>query len=455
MEQKRLGYWRNHITHLSTATLMKTPSFKIPGLHLVNHEFTVPLDYSKPSSGTLKIFAREVVSNANQHRAQELPWLIFFQGGPGFPSPRPTSKHGWLNRAVQHYRVLLLDQRGTGLSSPVTYQTLEKFQSAKEQAEYLKHFRADSIVKDAEYIRAKLLKPGQKWTGFGQSYGGFCLTHYLSAAPEGLAEVVITGGLPPLTAHVDDIYRATYKRVLKRNKQYYERYPNDIELVEKINSILRSKKVTLPDGGILTPSRFQQLGIVFGMTEGFETIHYMLEEALVNNSHAVEDLSFTFLKNVAASQSYETNPIYALLHESIYCQNFASNWSAERMLAEFPQFNSGRSDGPILFTGEMIYPSMFDDYNYLKPLKSAAEILAQKTDWEPLYDTKVLHKNTIPVAAAVYYDDMYVEMMYSQETADAIGNCKIWVTNEYDHNGIRMDGDRVLERLFGMLRHDI
>lgn len=434
---------------------MKTPSFKIPGIQLTNHEFTAPINYKKPSAGSLKIFAREVVSNTNHHRAHEMPWLIFFQGGPGFPSPRPTNKHGWLNRALQHYRVLLLDQRGTGLSTPVTYQTLAKLGTAKEQADYLINFRADSIVKDAELIRSQLLKPGEKWTGFGQSYGGFCLTHYLSAAPEGLAEVVITGGLPPLSANVDDVYRATYRRVLNRNKQYYDRYPADIEVVQKIVSLLRSKKVELPDCGILSPERFQQLGITFGMTEGFEAIHYLLEEALITNSHGVEELSFTFLRALANSQAYETNPIYALLHESIYCQNFASEWSAERVKAEFPQFSPERSDGPILFTGEMIYPSMFDDYKYLQPLKNTAELLAQKADWEPLYDLKALHKNTVPVVAAVYYDDMYVEMSYSQDAADTIGNCRTWVTNEYDHNGIRQDGDRVLDRLFQMLRDEI
>jgi pimeloyl-ACP methyl ester carboxylesterase len=434
---------------------MKTSSFKIPGMHLTNHEFDVPINYKNAEAGSLRVFAREVVSNANYHRAHELPWLIFFQGGPGFPSPRPVSKHGWIARALQHYRLLLLDQRGTGLSSPITYQTLKKIGSAKEQAAYLTNFRADSIVKDAEFIRSKLLKPGEKWTGFGQSYGGFCLTHYLSAAPEGLAEVVITGGLPPLTASVDDIYRATYKRVLNRNKQYYDRYPMDTELVRKIVAILRSNEVLLPDGGTLTPERFQQLGIIFGMSEGFEAIHYLLEEALVNNAHGGDELSYTFLRNLANAQAYETNPIYALLHESIYCQNFASNWSAERMKAEFQQFSPDRSDGPLLFTGEMIYPSMFDDYKYLQPLKSAAEILAQKADWEPLYDVKVLRKNTVPVAAAVYYDDMYVELSYSQETAETIGNVRTWVTNEYDHNGIRQDGERVLDRLFQMLRGEI
>ena len=29
---------------------------------------------------------------------------------------------------------------------------------------------------------------------------------------------------------------------------------------------------------------------------------------------------------------FSTNPLYALLHESIYCQGEASNWAAERVI---------------------------------------------------------------------------------------------------------------------------
>ena len=57
----------------------------------------------------------------------------------------------------------------------------------------------------------------------------------------------------------------------------------------------------------------------------------------------------------------------------------------------------------------MIYPWMFDVYPQLKPLKEAAEILAQDETWPRLYDAERLARNAVPVAAAVYYDDMYVD----------------------------------------------
>ena len=53
----------------------------------------------------------------------------------------------------------------------------------------------------------------------------------------------------------------------------------------------------------------------------------------------------------------------------------------------------------------------------------------------------------MPVAAAIYSEDMYVEMQYSLETAARVNNLKYWLTSEFEHNGIRMDGDKVLSKL--------
>ena len=133
------------------------------------------------------MFAREAV--ARRRERDELPWLVFFQGGPGFEAARPfkPSSPSWLERALEDYRVLLLDQRGTGRSTPVG--TLAEL-SPEEQADYLKHFRADGIVRDAELIRGEL--GVERWSVLGQSFGGFCVTRYLSAVPEGLAEAFIT-----------------------------------------------------------------------------------------------------------------------------------------------------------------------------------------------------------------------------------------------------------------------
>lgn len=427
---------------------MRTCTHRLPGLVLTDMEFIVPLDYARPNGDQIKVFAREVV--APDKEQANLPWLVFFQGGPGFPALRPDSNSGWLKRALRDYRVLLLDERGTGRSTPLTFQTLAWLGGPQAQADYLKHFRADNIVRDAEFIRRELVGEKGKWSALGQSFGGFCVTRYLSASPEGLREAIITGGLPPLDRNAEDIYRRTFPRVAERNRRYYARYPEDVERAQDIVDYLSRHEVRLPSGGRLTTRRFQQLGMGFGGRTGYESAHYLLEEAFVSGPRGRE-LSFTFLRAFETRYSFETNPIYALLHEAEYCQEEASNWSAERVRAEFPEFEPVPGK-PVYFTGEMIFPWMFEDYEYLRPLKEAADILAEYDGWPRLYDIPTLQANTVPCAAAMYYDDMYVERTFSEETARKIRGLRVWLTNEYEHDGLRADGERVLGRLLAMVR---
>jgi pimeloyl-ACP methyl ester carboxylesterase len=424
---------------------MKAPTHLLPGLRLTDHRFELPLDYASRGK-TISVFAREVVAPGKE--GLDLPWVVFFQGGPGSGSPRPSTNSGWIKRMSQEYRVLLLDQRGTGLSTPVTAQALREL-APEAQAGYLRHFRADNIVRDAEAIRKTLIGE-RKWTILGQSYGGFCALRYLSASPEGLEAALITGGIPSLTRPTDDVYRATYPRVVDKNRRYFERYPGDRERVNEVAAHLRANDVRMPSGGRLTVERFQQLGLAFGMSDGFEMVHYLLEEAFVDVAGGGREMSWNFLVHLEHLQSFDTNPIFSVLHEACYTQGEASRWSAERLRAGFPQFDPGAKD--LLFTGEMIYPWMFDTYPQLVAFKAAAEILAQDSSWPRLYDVERLKKNTVPVAAAVYYDDMYVHREFSEETARVVPNVKLWITNEYEHNGLRADGENVVGRLLEMVR---
>jgi len=272
----------------------------LPGLRLRSHRFQLPLDYARSDGETIEVFAREVW--APDREGQQLPWLVFFQGGPGFGAPRPMGPNGWIGRALRDFRVLLLDQRGCGLSSPVTAQTLAALGDAQRQAAWLSHFRADNIVRDAEAIRRQLIGD-EPWSVLGQSFGGFCAMNYLSSAPEGLREVLITGGIPPLTRTTDDIYRATYPRVRAKNLRYYARYPEDRQRVRDIVAHLLDHEVTMPRGGRLTPERFLQLGIAFGASDGFEAVHYLLEEAFVDIGGA-RHLNANFLLGIEEAQAF-------------------------------------------------------------------------------------------------------------------------------------------------------
>ncbi|MGW2635987.1 alpha/beta fold hydrolase [Streptomyces sp. NPDC001348] len=432
-----------------------TVSYRQPGVVLTDHHFTVPLDHADPAGGTIELYAREAVASDKADR--DLPWLVYLQGGPGFGANRFIGKQAWLGRALEDHRVLLLDQRGTGRSTPANRQTLPLLGGPAEQAGYLARFRADSIVRDCELIRPRLTG-GAPWTVLGQSFGGFCAVTYLSLAPEGLSTAVITGGLPSLDAHADDVYRAAYPRIERKVAAHYARYPQDVERARRVADHLLTHDVVLPGGYRLTVEAFQSLGILLGTSDGSHRLHYLLEDPFVRTPHGWE-LSDAFQEEVQGLLSYAGHPLYALVHEAIYGQDDRPTaWAAERVRAEFPQFDAAKAlagDAPLLFTGESVHPWTFDCDPALRPLRETAGLLAARTDWQPLYDSARLAANEVPAVAAVYHDDMYVDTDHALRTARAIRGLRTWVTDEFEHDGLRTGAPRVLDRLLAMARDEV
>ena len=191
----------------------------------------------------------------------------------------------------------------------------------------------------------------------------------------------------------------------------------------------------LPSGDVLTVRRFRQLGNWLGDSAGFEKLHHVLE---------LEPDSPAFLHDVQDPMSFGRNPIYATLHESSYADGVATRWSAQRTMPE-------EAASSELFTGEHVFPWMFEDYGALHPHREAAELLAEH-EWPRLYDAEALARNEVPVAATIYVDDVYVERRFAEETAALVRGLRPWITNEYAHNGLRADGERVVGRLIDMVK---
>jgi hypothetical protein len=270
--------------------------------------------------------------------------IIYLQGGPGFGAPAPisgisfASKSSWAGAAFSNgfQRIILMDPRGTGRSSPITKQTLEKKfpglfsldQSSKLTAEnlsykqslsdffvqlrqnnliedtmvdclslnlscavnYMSNFRADNIVLDAEAVKDALLLPPtdanevRPWGAvLGQSFGGFCIMTYLSIVSNPPKICLLTGGIAPMLTPIADVYASLWERVKQRNLMYYDRYPSDIDIVKKIVRTLLDCPVKLPSGGNLTARRFLQLGFSFlgGSPSSFASLHNLLAVAFV------------------------------------------------------------------------------------------------------------------------------------------------------------------------------
>ena len=101
-----------------------------------------------------------------------------------------------------------------------------------------------------------------------------------------------------------------------------------------------------------------------------ERLHFLLESAFDG-----EMLSHKFLKEFDSWQAWDTNPLYAMLHEAIYCQGAPSRWAAHRVrgaetyAAAFDAAAAAAEGRPVMFTGEMVFPWMFEDYAELRRVR--------------------------------------------------------------------------------------
>ncbi len=420
------------------------------GLARVDHTLEVPVDRSDSQGDRTRVFAREVWP-AGADRAV-LPALLFLQGGPGGVAPRPRVKDGWLGAALDRYRVVLLDQRGTGRSDPIDVaapwtDAVGRPLDDAGLAARLAHYRADAIVADAEELRRALLGPDGRWTLLGQSYGGFVAFTYLSNHPEALVGVAIAGGVPSLDRPALDVYRATYRTLIAKLRAHERRYPGDLARWHTLAAHVAEREERRVDERRATPLQVTYLGNQLGSGTGPDALHELLELALVGEG-ACTALSTRGRRALEGAQPFGASPIYAALHESIYAQGAATEWAAARahaeVAAEWP------NELPRAHA-EMVLPELFDEVPELRPLAGAAERLARRDDWPALYDPEVLERNRVPIAAVAYADDLYVPLAFAQETAARVPNVRLWVTNEFEHDGLRAEGARVFGRLQELL----
>ncbi|WP_343217759.1 alpha/beta fold hydrolase [Helcobacillus sp. ACRRO] len=403
----------------------------------------VPLVNDDPSRGTIEVFARVITAPGGEDR----PFLMYLQGGPGSEAPRPApGQPAWVARLLEEYRVVMLDQRGTGRSTPVgldlpfppaperTFREAIEH-SADEVAEYLTHLRADEIVNDAEAIRRHL--GAEQISTLGQSFGGFTTLAYLSAHPESLREVLITGGLAAVGRHSDEVYAQTWRIMREKSEAFYRRFPHARDRIRELMGLADRGEIRLPNGDAVTPARLRTLGHRLGSDDGFVALHNLLE---------LDHRAPAFQHDLAALLPFTgRNPLYAVIHESCQADGIVTDWSAERTMPQ--DFH----EDPTLLGGEHVHRSLFDEDSELAPWKPVAEILAGH-QWGRVYDEDALRSAGVPGAAAVYFHDAFVPSVFSLETVALMPQVAPFVTSEYEHSGLRSSGDAVISHLIDLVK---
>lgn len=157
-------------------------------------------------------------------------------------------------------------------------------------------------------------------------------------------------------------------------------------------------------------------------------------------------VSDSFLMRAFERTNTRTNPLYWTLQEFIYADGdtMPIGWAAAEEKAHRAEFDTLAR--PLMFTGEAMFPWMFEQMPELKPFKPAMDLLMEDTSWDKIYDPQRLACNEVPLQAAVYFDDMYVDSGLQLDTLSRVGDSHAWVTNEFEHDGLH--GSVVFKHLF-------
>ena len=403
-------------------------SHAVAGLVLTDHELQVPLDHADPDGEQITVFAREVA----EPEGRDKPFLVFLQGGPGFEASAADR---------QPARPGLAGPRAEGLpraaARPARHRALDAGRRGREPPTYLKHFRADSIVRDAELLR----------DGAGRRAAGACSAR----ASAGCASFTYLSLAPGRAARgVDDRRRAgrsarrSTTSTAPRGRGWSSATAATTRASRRIASgCWRSSRAWTPrtcgcpSGDRLTARRLRTLGNKLGMSDGPEALHYVLE--LPFGSPA-------FLHDVADALGVARNPIYALLHEACWADGGVTNWSAERTRP------ATSTSSPECFTGEHILPWMFEDYGALAPRarrRARARRARVAAAVRPGRAARATRSRSRPRSTPRTSTS---SARSPRRPRRAMPNLRAWVTSEYDHNGLRVDGERILARLIDLVR---
>lgn len=136
--------------------------------------------------------------------------LVFLTGGPGQAATETYVLLKWAFQHIQEKRdIILIDQRGTGRSSPLQCAAISEIQAGESSSDELhrsirrcltelpanpKHFTTSIVVQDLDKVRQML--GYDTWNLYGISYGTRVALHYLRQYPDKVRAVILDGVVP-------------------------------------------------------------------------------------------------------------------------------------------------------------------------------------------------------------------------------------------------------------------
>lgn len=271
---------------ISAEDIAQTP-FKLVDPEVLNSAYeqrgfvSVPLNYDDRAGRQLNIFYRLMPSHGSTTAALNKPILVVMNGGPGSPS----SDYRALNHNYQssndldafselgkYFRILAVDQRGTGQSMPLNLDSPKLSQKI-----IARYFDADEHARDHAEVIAAVIPKNEKFFILARSYGGLIGFQYLTLEGElrAPAGMVMSSAVQP---HADSIqvFAARRKKQLDLNRQLLASNP---DFKNQINR-LRRHLVSLG----IDPNNVHRLWHYLGKDVGWEKSLAQKIDTLLNIS---------------------------------------------------------------------------------------------------------------------------------------------------------------------------
>lgn len=397
-----------------------------PGVTSREHEIRVPLDRSNPAAGEITVFARELFTD------ESLPPLIYFQGGPGKPGPRTVME--WMPEALRRYRIVLLDERGTGRSTKVDKTTPERI-----TPQFLSHLRPPDVAADAEALREHL--GIEQWDLLGNSFGAACAGSYLSYFPHGVRRAHLVGAVPEPEMDVDVFNRAGYRLLAERQRELFAEVAWLRSRVEEVARHVDTHDERMPTGERLSSTRLRSSGVLLGEEGDFGALVNLFEAPFTSHRGELR-LRGDFLAQLGGIISTETMPLWAVVHETVMARpGHPVNWSAERIYrGEFAD---------LTLLGNQFFTTHFEEDPALRPFFGAVDEVHRMDTLKAQSDD--VSGNRVPAAALLFTNDVYLPYELSIQSAAKVGNLQVWTHEQWLHDAIWVHGDAVAKGIFGML----
>ncbi len=315
---------------------------RLPNLAILAQcgELRVPEDRSKPNGRGIQIFAAVLPANTLSPKGDP---LLILAGGPGQAASTLAPFVSRLNEVRRTRDIVLIDQRGTGRSTPLDCAAFvprdedvletDPVPRARQCAEQLRangvdasQYTTSTWIDDLEAMRAAL--GYSRWNLWGGSYGTRVAQEYLRRYPDRVRTLTLDGVVPPSMIATLDVWRtrqATLNAVFRAcgdSTACRSAHPDPAVTLAKIESSLgptgREIEATDPRTG-----KVRRIQLTF---DGVLGLLFPLLYAPESSSLLPEMLSLAaagdFGPLLAAAQSTNTNlaeQVNAALHYSVTC----------------------------------------------------------------------------------------------------------------------------------------